>query len=122
MYTETITQRLALANGIPPQVLNNARLSSDGIDMQKSHRALFVLSIGAVTGGGSISAWLQESADNSTWTDVAGATFTAVTASNNVQTITFERTKRYLRHSRTASGTSPAFVLGVLIGEQKKAV
>jgi hypothetical protein len=75
MYTEQITQRLALGNGIPPQVLNNARLNSDGIDMQQSERAFFVLSIGAVVAGGSISAWLQESADNSTWTanDTAGA-------------------------------------------------
>ena len=54
--------------------------------------------------------------------DVAGAAFTAVTASNNVQTITFERTKRYLRHFRTTTGTSPTFPLGVVIGEQKKSI
>jgi len=73
MQTEQITQRMALMNGIAPQSLNNARLSSDGIDMLQSRRAMFVLSIGA--NAGSISAWLQESADNSTWTanDTAGA-------------------------------------------------
>ena len=43
MYYETLTQRLALANGIVPQTLNNARLFSDGIDMQKAHRALFIV-------------------------------------------------------------------------------
>ena len=53
-------------HGVAPQSLNGARLSSDGIDMQKSRRAFFVLSIGA--NAGSISAWLQESADNSSWT------------------------------------------------------
>jgi hypothetical protein len=74
MYMETITQRLALANGVAPQVLNNNRLSTDGVDMQKAHRAFFVLSMGALNSG-SVSAWLQESADNSTWTanDTAGA-------------------------------------------------
>jgi hypothetical protein len=66
MYTEQMTQRLALMNGIAPQQLNNATLNSDGVDMLSSRRALFVLSIGA--NAGSISAWLQESADNSTWT------------------------------------------------------
>src|SRR6516165_4283632 len=73
MYTETLTQRMALANGIAPQQLNNARLSSDGIDMLQARRAVFILSIGA--NAGSISAWLQESADNSTWTanDTAGS-------------------------------------------------
>jgi hypothetical protein len=75
MYNETITQRIALGAGIPPQTLNNARLSSDGVDLDLAKRAMFVLSIGSVTNGGSISAWLQESADNSTWTanDTAGA-------------------------------------------------
>lgn len=53
---------------------------------------------------------------------MANAAFTSVTASNNIQTIVFDRTKRYLRHSRTLGGTSPTFGLSVLIGEQKKTV
>ena len=31
---------------------------------------------------------------------------------DNVQTITFDRTKRYVRYVRTVSGTSPTFPLG----------
>jgi len=106
-----------------PSTVNdtNNGLSIDMIDADGSCFAVQL--IGTVGGTSpSLTGKIQESADNATWTDVTGATFTAVTASNNVQTITFERTKRYLRHSRTASGTSPAFVLGVLIGEQKKVV
>src|SRR5947207_7148126 len=85
MQTEQITQRLALMNGIAPQSLNNARLSSEAVDMLKSRRAFFVLSIGA--NAGSISAWLQESADNSSWTanDTAGA-FSNSGAANVSQT------------------------------------
>jgi hypothetical protein len=73
MYTETLTQRMALANGVAPISLSNARANTDGIDMQASHKAMFVVSIGASVG--SWSAWLQESADNSNWTanDTAGA-------------------------------------------------
>jgi hypothetical protein len=94
MYTETLTQRMALAAGIVPQTLNNARLSSDGIDMQASHKAMFVLSIGA--NAGSISAWLQESADNSTWTanDTAGA-FANSGAANVSQTGLTTANKEY---------------------------
>src|SRR5260370_3628851 len=94
MYTETLTQRLALANGIVPQTLNNGRLSSDGIDMQASHKAIFILSIGA--NAGSISAWLQESADNSTWTanDTAGA-FANSGAANVSQTGLTTANKEY---------------------------
>jgi hypothetical protein len=63
---------------------------------------------------------IQESSDNTAWTDVAGATFTSVTASNNLQTITFDRTKRFVRHARTVAGTGPTFALVAVIGEQKK--
>jgi hypothetical protein len=111
MQTEQLTQRLALMNGIAPQTLNNARLSSDGLDMQKSRRALFVLSIGA--NAGSISAWLQESADNSSWTanDTAGAfgnsgannvSQTGLTSANKIYTFEVNASqlttgKRYVR-------------------------
>jgi hypothetical protein len=112
MYQETLTQRLALANGIPPQTLNNARVFTDGVDMLKSHRALFIVTVGTVTAG-SISCWLQESADNSSWTsnDTAGSfsnsgganvSQTGITTSNQV--VTFEvradqltTGKRYVR-------------------------
>lgn len=71
MMTETLTQRLALGAGVPPQTLNNAILNSDAVDMLKSGRAFFLLSVGA--NAGSLSAWLQESADNATWTANATA-------------------------------------------------
>ena len=54
--------------------------------------------------------------------DISGATFTQVTASTNLQCITFERTKRYLRYVGTIAGTSPSFALAALIGEQKKQI
>src|ERR1700730_3900630 len=85
MQTEQITQRMALMNAIKPPTPNTARLSSDGVDMQASRRAFFILRIGA--NAGSISAWLQESADNSSWTanDTAGA-FSNSGANNVSQT------------------------------------
>ena len=69
--------------------------------------------IGGVGGSGTptLAGKIQESVDGTTWTDVTGGGFTAVTASNKDETITITRTKRYLRHVRTISGTSPTFVL-----------
>lgn len=106
-----------------PATVNDTNGGS-GIDMQDADGACFAVQLVGTVGGTSpsLAGKIQESSDNSTWTDVAGATFTAVTASSNAQTITFERTKRYLRHFRTVSGTSPTFALGVVIGEQKKSV
>src|SRR5205814_9666665 len=132
MYTETLTQRLALANGIAPQTLNNARLSSDGIDLSLAHRALFVLSIGA--NAGSISAWLQESADNSSWTanDTAGAfsgsgggsvSQTGLTTANKVYTFEVRAGqltagKRYVRLQIKDVNTANVHVRVVALGRE----
>jgi hypothetical protein len=111
MYMETITQRLALGAGIAPQQLNNNRLFTDAVDLSKAKRAMFVLSVG--TNAGSISAWLQESADNISWTanDTAGAfansggnnvSQTGLTAANKLYTFEVRNDqlttgKRYVR-------------------------
>jgi hypothetical protein len=117
-------QNEALAGvSVYPSTVNdtNNGLSIDMIDADGTCFAMQV--IGTVGGTSpSLTGKIQESADNSTWTDVTGAAFAAVTTSNSLQTISFEWTKRYLRHFRTVGGTSPTFPLGVLIGEQKKSL
>jgi len=71
----------------------------------------------------SLAGKIQESADGSTnWSDISGATFTAVTGSDNLQSISFDRTQRYVRYVGTISGTSPSFLTAALIGEQRKQV
>ena len=72
---------------MPPQTANGVNLNTDSIDMQKSHRAFFVLTFGA-TIGGTVVASLQESSDNSTWqgNGVAGA-FTQSGAANVQQSL-----------------------------------
>ncbi len=131
MYTETLTQRQAIANGIPPQNLQSARVSTSGVDMEQSRRALFTLYIGAVTTG-SISAWLQESSDNfnsdipandaaSSFNGAAsGKSQTGMTTSSSI--ITFEVRagqltpgKRYVRLQikETAGGSTPVCVTAV---------
>jgi hypothetical protein len=112
-----------LGASVYPVTVNdtNNGLAIDMIDADG--RCFATQMIGTVGGTSpSLTGKIQESSDNATWTDVPGAAFTAVTAANNLQTIEFDRTKRYLRHFRTTTGTSPAFALGVLIGEQKKTV
>lgn len=77
--------------------------------------------VGSVSGTSpSMTGKIQESDDNSTWTDIANAVFTAVTASNNLQVIRFQRTRRYVRHYATVSGTSPVLLVSVMIGQQRK--
>ncbi|HKB05012.1 MAG TPA: hypothetical protein VKD90_22505 [Gemmataceae bacterium] len=118
-----VKNQALLGASVYPSTVNDNTPGS-GIDMiDADGRCFAVQAIGSVTGTTpSLAGKIQESADNSTWTDVTGAAFTSVTAANNLQTIVFDRTKRYLRHARTVGGTSPAFGLSVLIGEQKKTV
>jgi hypothetical protein len=40
----------------------------------------------------------------------------------NESVLVFERTKRYLRHNRTVTGTTPTFQICVLIGQQRKSI
>jgi hypothetical protein len=134
MYTETVTQRQAIMNGIPPQSLNNSRASTAGVDVSKSRRAFFTLYVGTVTAG-SISAWLQESSDNfssdvpsndaaSAFSNSGGTnvSITGVTTSNSV--VTFEvragqltTGKRYVRLQVKETAGSATNVCVVAVGE-----
>lgn len=66
-----------------------------------------MLTTSAVSGSGNVTIKLQESADNVTFTDITGATFTAVTAANDLQIISFKPVQRYVQAYGTLnSGTS----------------
>lgn len=111
MYTEQMSQGLSVpATPIHPQTLNNASANTGGVDMSKFRRALFVVDVGAVTGGGSLVAKLQESADDSSYADVTSGAAAAVTASSKVVTLEIRAGqlssgKRYVRCRLTEGGS-----------------
>lgn len=75
------------------------------------------------TGGPTLTTKIQESTDGTTWTDITGATFTAVTTSNDRQLISFKTLKRYVRGYNTIAGTtSPSFVVGNTFFAQRRTV
>ena len=112
-----------LGIGLAPQIATSTVTGTGGDLINGDGRCFAYQQVGAVSGTSpTLDGKIQESSDNSTWTDVAGATFTQVTAANNYQAITFDRTKRYLRYLGTIGGTSPSFALAVVISEQKKQV
>ena len=79
-----------------------------------------ILSVGSLTEGATIDTVLQESADGSTWTAVAGVAFDTIDQENLTQLRRFQRSKRYLRTVVTLGGTTPEVDLVGLIGQQKK--
>jgi hypothetical protein len=113
-----------LGQGLTPRTLT-ASVNGSAIDLLTGDSRCFAVQMVGTVGGTapSLAGKIQESADGSTgWTDISGATFTAVGASDVMQSISFDRTLRYVRYVGTVSGTTPTIATGVLIGEQKKQV
>ena len=110
MYTERMSQGLSLAaTSVAPQSLNNSSATTGGVDMQKFRRVLFIVQTGTVTGGGSLSVQLQQSADgSSSWTNITGTALTALTASSKIASVEMradQMTNRYVRASLTETGS-----------------
>ncbi len=123
MYTEQITQAMAIGPAVAPQVINNTNKTAGGVDMSVSRRAIFILEIGAVTGGGSINAQLVEDtqASMATATNLAGSntSLTGLTTANKQYTFEAragQMTKRYLGLKITETGVQNVNVCVVAIG------
>ena len=71
--------------------------------------------------GPALDAKIQDSADNSTFTDVSGKVFTQV-ISASIQSLAIDTraVKRYIRAVLTITGTSPTFGLAVTAVGQKQ--
>ncbi len=62
---------------------------------------------------------MQDSADGNLWEDIPGAVFSLVTSSNNLQTISFNRRARYVRHFSNFNGISQIAALTVIVGQKR---
>ena len=120
MYTEQLTQALLFGTPTAP-VAKTASFNSGSIDLQNCKRALFLIALGAVSGTTlTLDGKLQESTDNSTFTDLSGTgvTITQLTAGGNkvvsVEVRGDQVTKRYVRLAFTIGGTSPSFTMAVV--------
>jgi hypothetical protein len=125
MYTEQLTQRLGIAAPASPQTLTGtATVNSGSVDMSKFHRTLFLFETGTFGGTSpTLSAVLQiqESADNSTWSNnaiIPSATVTTA-GSQATQEIRADQVglgKRYVRLQAvcTIGGTSPTIPLAIV--------
>jgi hypothetical protein len=118
-----LKSNLDLINSIVPAARNaGAAVNGTGVDLQGYGGALVVFTAGAVTDG-THTPKVQESDDNSSFSDVAagdlyGTALVAMTA-NSIQRISYLGTKRYIRPVITTAGattgalTSAAVVRGL---------
>lgn len=99
-------------------VTGTATANGTGVDTVGYDNGMVVLEVGVVSGTApTLNVKIQESDDNSSFTDVTGATFTQVTATGNSQVLRLSNLnttrKRYLRAVATIAGTTPSFAYGV---------
>jgi hypothetical protein len=103
VYTEQLTERMGIGAGVPPQAVNNAAVTSGSVDMQKFHRAMFLLEVGTVSSGGLLNVQLVEdvNANLANATNLAGSNVSLVNLNTSNKQYTFEvradqMSKRYI--------------------------
>jgi hypothetical protein len=84
MWTEQLTERLAIANAAVPATVNGAAVNTGSVDMSKSRRAFFAVVFGA-TVGGTVTLSLQEDDGTGTWQANGSAGSFSGSGGNNVQ-------------------------------------
>ena len=119
-YIDDLRSSAAVAAGQYPDTLTTST-NGPSVNLATGDGPCFAIQIvGEAPGDGTIDGRIEQSADNTTWTAISGATFTQLTGSNDIQVIRFHRSAKYVRWVGTLAGDSPEFAVAVLIGEQKK--
>jgi hypothetical protein len=102
-------------------------LTTSSVDVRSYKGGLIIEQLVGVVSGTTptLAGKIQTSADGSSgWADIAGATFTSVTATDSFQKIGFDvrETLGYIRYVGTIAGTTPSFTMGVVLLGQKERV
>ena len=111
--------------GLNPDTYTTSQ-NGTGVDFQPTDGQCFAIlqvkSHDRADGDETLAVKVQESDDNSTFTDVSGGGFTTISTATGaaVQVINFTRTKRYLRAVSMAAGTTPSDKFGVIFFSRKK--
>jgi hypothetical protein len=117
MAQTDLKNQLDPVNSITPAARVNATTNGTGVDLQNSDGALIAFPTGVVTDG-THTPKVQESDDNSTFTDVAagdqGGTLVALTTSS-IQKVDYRGKKRYIRPVVTGSGATTGAVFAATV-------
>lgn len=114
----------AAGNSIRPQTATST-VTGQAVDLVDTDGPCFAaIQVGTVSGTSpTLDVKVQESdTSGGTYADIAGATFTQVTASNKSQVINFKRSKRFCKLIGTIAGTTPSFALAGQLYGMKKSV
>lgn len=125
MLTKDLKNHLTVTESLVP-ARRTATGNGASLDLQNYEGDILAVMSSALGGGTTptLDVKIQDSADDSTFADVTGKTFTQVTgaAGNGVQEMTLDprALRRYIRMVATIAGTSPTFdCYGQFIGQKK---
>lgn len=109
-----------------PNQTATATVTGSGVDVSGYTGTAQVVFVSSAFGGTTptCAVKLQSSADNSTWADISGATFTGVTdAANLTQMISVkvDEQPKYIRAVATLGGTSPEGSVAVVALAERQA-
>jgi hypothetical protein len=119
MAYRDIENNLTVTSSVLP-LLRTASVNGSGVDLRGYDSAMASVHVGTITDG-THTPKIQESDDDSTYTDVAAAdlegAFTAATSSadDTVQTVGYKGDARYIRVVVTAAGTTTGGNVGATI-------
>lgn len=103
-----------LKQGIAPNTFTSTYTGGGNDFLNATGPCFAIQQVGAFSAT-SVTTKVQESPNGSVWTDLA--TFTPVTAPNNMQVLGFTRTQRYLRCVATIVGGSPSIDISCILGQ-----
>lgn len=107
MAYRDLKSNIDLAQSIVPQVLSATGTGST-VDLRGYDSAVAEISAGAVAGAGDFTPKMQESDDDSSWSDVAAAdlhgSFDTIIAQNTIKRVGYAGAKRYVRIVITKNG------------------
>jgi hypothetical protein len=118
----SVKDNIAYKQSILPAAAKTASADGTGVDTAGFHSAAMLVAAGDIdttTGDETYAFKVQDSADNSTFADVSGAT-TTITADNTAKMVAVpEGHARYLRVVATLAGTTPSILVaaGFLLGK-----
>lgn len=109
-----------------PTAARTASADGSGVDIRDYVGKLKII-LDAAAGTGTtptLDVKLQESADNTTFNDIAGAVFTQVITAASLQSIgvSVDPAKRYIRAVATIAGGTPSFSFSVNAVGQKQVI
>ncbi len=125
MYTERLSEQLPVVATIDPQLVDNATVSSDLVDMETRRRVIFVLAIGATDI--TVDAKVREAQDASATgeQDLSGKAITQLSATDDNKQVVIEVTAEELSAGFThlsldvivGDGTAGAYVSVVALAD-----